>query len=509
MASRIIDGRVYDAETEAREIRAAAAADVERAKAEVARAQAEAQRATERASAARAEAARIRADAGLPPGDGVVTAVVGLLCRARCAGVTIGEIVRIGGDPATYVAADAADARAGRHARPRIPGPAADDPTLYAEVVGFRDDEVVLLPLGELHGIAPGAAVTATGNALTFPCGPSLLGRVLDGLGRVVDSPPVDEPPWPVERAAPSALARPPVDRPLVTGVRAIDGFLTLGEGQRVGVFAAAGVGKSTLLTQLARNADADVIVLGLVGERGRELGDYLAALGPARARTVTVCATSDAPSLVRVRAASVATAVAEHFRDAGRRVLLVLDSLTRVARAQREVGLSAGEPPARHGYPPSVFALLPRLVERTGTSGAPGAGSITAVYAVLVAGDDLDEPIADEVRGIVDGHIVLDRRLAGRGHFPPIDVIASVSRLFGRLASPAQREAAARVRAWLARHEERRDLIQIGAYKAGTDRALDEAVARIPAIERFLRQDPDEVSLPEETRAALARLSA
>jgi FliI/YscN family ATPase len=497
MPARIIDGQLFDAEAQARDIRAAAAAELEAARAQVARAHADAERAVERANAARAEAARVRADAGLPPGDGTVTAVIGLLCRARCTGVTIGEIVRI----ARHVPGSAA--AAAEHGGPADPGR-----TLEAEVVGFRDDEVLLLPLGELHGIAPGAAVTATGAALTFPCGPSLLGRVVDGLGRIADDgPPIDEPPWAVERAAPAAVSRPPVDRPLHTGVRAIDGFLTLGEGQRVGVFAAAGVGKSTLLTQLARNAGADVIVLGLVGERGRELGDYLAALGPARARTVVVSATSDAPSLVRVRAASVATAVAEHFRDAGRRVLLVLDSLTRVARAQREVGLSAGEPPARHGYPPSVFALLPRLVERTGTSGAPGSGSITAVYAVLVAGDDLDEPIADEVRGIVDGHIVLDRRLAGRGHFPPIDVVASVSRLFERLAGPAQRDAASRVRAWLARHEDRRDLIQIGAYKAGTDRALDEAVARIPAIDRFLRQPTDEISLPEETRSALAKL--
>lgn len=332
-----------------------------------------------------------------------------------------------------------------------------------------------------------------------------MLGRVLDGLGRPLDGEPVAAPPWPVERAAPSPASRPPIVRPLVTGLRVIDGLLTLGEGQRVGVFAAAGVGKSTLLSQLARTAAADVIVLGLVGERGRELGDWLAALGPARARTVVVCATSDAPSLVRVRAASTATAVAEHFRDRGARVLLVVDSLTRVARAQREVGLSAGEPPARHGYPPSVFALLPRLVERTGTA---ATGSITAIYAVLVAGDDLDEPIADEVRGIVDGHVVLDRRLAQRGHFPPVDVLASVSRLFERLAPAPQREAAARLRGWLARYEEQRDLIHLGAYKAGTDRRLDEAIARQPAIEAFLRQRADEVSAEDDTRGALAALA-
>ncbi len=480
MSARIIDGRVYDAEAEARALRAAAAEEVAAARAEAAAARATAEREAARAEAARAEAARIRAEAGLGPGDGVVTAVVGLLCRGRCAGVTVGEIVRI--------------ARGGA---------AVDD--LLAEVVGFRDGEVVLLPLGELAGIAPGAAITATGAPLAFPCGPEVLGRVLDGLGRPLDGEPVAAPPWPVERAAPSPASRPPIARPLVTGLRVIDGLLTLGEGQRVGVFAAAGVGKSTLLSQLARTAAADVIVLGLVGERGRELGDWLAALGPARARTVVVCATSDAPSLVRVRAASTATAVAEHFRDRGARVLLVVDSLTRVARAQREVGLSAGEPPARHGYPPSVFALLPRLVERTGTA---ATGSITAIYAVLVAGDDLDEPIADEVRGIVDGHVVLDRRLAQRGHFPPVDVLASVSRLFERLASAPQREAAARLRGWLARYEEQRDLIHLGAYKAGTDRRLDEAIARQPAIEAFLRQRADEVSAEDDTRAALAALA-
>jgi ATP synthase in type III secretion protein N len=489
MTARIIDGQVFDAEEEARRIRETAAAELAAVRAEVARAQADAAKARAQADAARADAARIRRDAGLPPGDGAVTAVIGLQCRARVADVSIGDIVRI----ARSRAAADVDVSAGD--------------MLDAEVVGFRDDEVILLPLGDLHGVAPGAPVTATAASLAFPCGPALLGRVLDGVGRPADGgPAVDAPPWSVERAAPAAASRPPVARPLVTGVRAIDGLLTLGEGQRIGVFAAAGVGKSTLLTQLARTADADVIVLGLVGERGRELGDYLAALGPARARTVVVCATSDAPSLVRVRAASTATAVAEHFRDAGRRVLLVVDSLTRVARAQREVGLSAGEPPARHGYPPSVFALLPRLVERAGTTSA-GPGSITAVYAVLVAGDDLDEPIADEVRGIVDGHIVLDRRLAGRGHFPPIDVVASLSRLFERLAPPAQREAAARLRACIARYEDRRDLIAVGAYKAGTDRALDDAIARLPAIERFLRQPADEVSPAADTLAALRSL--
>ncbi len=488
-AARIIDGVVYDAEAVARRLRAEAAAELERAQAEAARLRAdvavEVERAQRRVEAARTEAARLRADAGLPAGDGQVTEVVGLLVRARCTGAALGEVVTI---------------ERGGHGPDRPAGP------LAAEVVGFRGDDVLLMPMGDLAGLAPGAAVIATGAPLAFVAGPALLGRVLDGLGRPLDGEAIAGEAWPVTRPAPLARSRPPISQALVTGVRAIDGLLTLGLGQRVGLFAAAGVGKSTLLTQLARTADADVIVLGLVGERGRELGDWLAALGPAAARTVVVCAPSDAPSLVRVRAAEVATAVAEYFRDRqGARVLLLVDSLTRVARAQREVGLAAGEPPARHGYPPSVFALLPRLVERAGT--AP-RGSITAVYAVLVAGGDLDEPIADEVRGLLDGHIVLDRRLAGRGHFPPIDVVASVSRVFERLSTAEQRAAAIQIRRWLALHDERRDLIAVGAYKPGADRALDEAVARQPAIEDFLRQASDATTDAVTTVARLAALA-
>ncbi|MEZ4400079.1 MAG: FliI/YscN family ATPase [Kofleriaceae bacterium] len=484
MTARILDGQVFDAEVEARAIRAAAAAEVERVHATLSAARAAAERDLARARAeadgARREAARVRADAGLPAAEGHVTELVGLTVRARCPGVAIGEVVRI--------------SRAGW---------AADHGDLAAEVVGFTDDAVVLSPLGELAGVAPGAAVVATGAPLTFPCGPALLGRILDGLGRPLDGAPVDAPAWAIDRAAPSPLTRPPVTTPLTTGVRAIDGLCTLGKGQRVGLFAAAGVGKSTLLAQIAAATDADVIVLALVGERGRELGDWLDRLGPARARTVVVCATSDEPSLARVRAAFTATAVAEYFRDQGQDVLLLCDSLTRVARAQREVGLSAGEPPARHGYPPSVFALLPRLCER---AGAAARGSITAVYTVLVAGNDLDEPIADEVRGIVDGHLVLDRRLAGRGHFPPVDVVASVSRMFPALATAAQADAAAVVRRRLAIYDEHRDLLAVGAYKPGADRALDQAVAAMPAVERFLRQGAgDSVALADAVAALVA----
>ncbi len=480
MAGRIIDGAIFDARTAAAELLAQARAEAE---ALVGRARADAD-AIRAAAADHARDIRAREDhaapiapvgidqlagaidADLAPGR--VTAVTGLVIRAAIAGAVLGEVVAI--------------------AR-------ASGPPLAAEVVGFDEDDAVLLPLGELTGLSPASAVARTGAPFGIVAGDALRGRVLDGLGRPMDGgPPIVGETWAVDRPAPPATARAPITRPLATGVRAVDGFATLGLGQRIGVFAGSGVGKSTLLGQIARGADADVIVVGLIGERGRELGDFLAGpLAAVRDRAVVVCATSDAPSLVRLRAAHVATAVAEWFRDRqGARVLLVLDSLTRVARAQREVGLSAGEPPARHGYPPSVFAMLPRLVERAGT--AP-RGAITAIYTVLVAGGDLDEPIADEVRGIVDGHLVLDRRLAARGHFPPIDVVQSVSRVMSQVASSDHRQAAAASRRRLSIYEEHRDLITLGAYKAGADRTLDDAVAHQVELERFLRQGPDEIS--------------
>ncbi|MDB4957843.1 MAG: Flagellum-specific synthase FliI [Myxococcales bacterium] len=397
---------------------------------------------------------------------GHVEEVVGLVVRANVPGVALGEVVRI-------------DRRAGE--------------PVSAEVVGFRGEQAVLLPLGDLAGVAPAGTVWRTGETLAIRCGDDLLGRVVDGIGQPIDDgPELGGERWAVDRPAPAALARPPITEPQPTGVRVLDTMLTLGRGQRVGLFSAAGVGKSTLLGQIARGAGADVVVLCQVGERGRELAELLDhELAHARARTIVVCATSDAPPLVRLRAVHVATAIAEWFREKRRAsVLLLVDSLTRVARAQREVGLSAGEPPARHGYPPSVFALLPRLIER---AGATPEGSITAIYTVLVAGNDMDEPIADEVRGLVDGHIVLDRRLAQRGHFPPIDVVASVSRLMSRVVEPRHAEAAARVRTRLAIYEEHRDLITLGAYQAGRDRQIDEAVACYPKIEKLLRQARDE----------------
>lgn len=382
---------------------------------------------------------------------------------------------------------------------------------LPAEVVGFRGEEAMLLPLGEPVGVGPDSAVKARGQALGLRVGDGLLGRVLDGLGRPMDGgvalENLDLQDWAVERRAPDPLARRRIDTPLPTGVRAIDGFLTLGTGQRIGLFAGSGVGKSTLLGQLARSSSAQVNVICLVGERGREVRDFVEdSLGPeGLARSVVVCATSDAPSLVRLKSTFVATAIAEWFRDVrGADVLLMVDSLTRFARAQREVGLSAGEPPARQGYPPSVFAALPRLLERAGNS---DRGTMTAIYTVLVAGGDMEEPIADEVRGIVDGHVVLDRALGARGRWPAIDVLHSVSRVMPQVATPEHVDAATRARAVLATYEQHRDLIALGAYKGGSDRAVDDAVARIEGLETFLRQPVDESVDFDETMIRLGSL--
>ncbi|MES1204687.1 MAG: type III secretion system ATPase SctN [Pseudomonadota bacterium] len=413
---------------------------------------------------------------------GRVTEVTGLVVRATVPGSRVGELVWIEGDGVR----------------------------MEAEVVGFRGDEVVLMPLSDAAGIGPDALVRPTGRPLSVRVGAGLLGRVLGGLGEPIDGAgplPQDQlVDWPVDRPAPNPLTRRRIRRRLSLGVRAIDALMTVGEGQRLGLFAGAGVGKSTLLGHIARHTEADVNVICLVGERGREVVDFLDdALGPAgRARSVVVCATSDAPSLVRLKSAFVATAIAEYFRDQGQRVLLSMDSVTRFARAQREVGLAAGEPPARHGYPPSVFALLPRLLERTGNN---DRGSITALYTVLVAGGDLDEPIADEVRGILDGHIILSRALAARNHWPAIDVSPSLSRVMNAVTAPAHQAAAGRVREVIATYERQRDLIQVGAYQRGTDPRTDEAIARIDAIENFLRQPNGEASSFDDTERRLGQL--
>jgi len=381
---------------------------------------------------------------------------------------------------------------------------------LQAEVVGFVAGEALVVPLGELSGVGPDDLVESTGSGLEVGAGDALLGRVLDGLGRPIDggAPLTGLKLVPVDRAPPAALGRRPVAEPLATGVRVLDGLMTLGIGQRMGLFAGSGVGKSTLLGAMARGTNADVVVVALVGERGREVSEFLDhSLGVAgRDRSVVVVATSDAPPVERLRAAQVATAIAEYFRDQGKSVLLLVDSVTRVARAQREIGLAAGEPPARRGYPPSVFALLPRLLER---SGQGEVGAITAVYSVLVEGGDMDEPIADEVRGILDGHIVLDRRIAARGHYPAVDVVNSLSRVMNQVVGADHVLAARNVRAALALYEQKRDLIALGAYEKGSDLELDRVIGLLPELTKFLCQDAAFCEGLTRTRSELARLAA
>lgn len=410
---------------------------------------------------------------------GRVRSVTGLSVRVILPGARVGEVVSI--------------RRAGA--------------SLLGEIVGFDGDEAVVMPLGEVTGIGPDDAVEATGRRLSVRVGEGLLGRVVDGLGRPIDGRgAVHGVEVPVDRSPPSPLSRRPIDRPLATGVRALDALLTLGEGQRVGLFAGSGVGKSTLLGAIARGTEADVVVVALVGERGREVGEFLEhALGEeGRRRGVVVVATSDAPALERLRAAQAATAMAEGFRDEGRRVMLLVDSVTRFARAQREVGLAAGEPPARRGYPPSVFAMLPRLLERTGQG---ERGSITAIYTVLVEGGDMDEPIADEVRGVLDGHVVMDRAIAARGRYPAIDVTVSLSRVMDQIVTQEHRESARKLRALLGAYEQKRDLISLGAYVKGSDPLVDRAIAKMPAIDALLSQSPHERASFEPTVAQLTAL--
>ncbi len=363
---------------------------------------------------------------------------------------------------------------------------------LLAEVVGLTRDAAILTPLGDLRGVSTLTEVIPTGKPHMAPAGRSLLGRVLDGMGRPLDlreRGPLRPEAWvPVYNDAPDPMSRRVIDTPLPMGVRVLDGMLTCGEGQRMGIFAAAGGGKSSLLSMMVRGAAADVTVLALIGERGREVREFIERdLGPeGLAKSVVVCATSDRSSMERAKAGFVATAIAEHFRDQGLKVLLLMDSVTRFARAQREIGLAAGEPPTRRGYPPSVFATLPKLMERTGNN---HLGSITAFYTVLVEGDDMNEPVADETRSILDGHIVLARALAAANHYPAVDVLASASRVMGAVTSAEHRALAGRVRTLMAKYNEVELLVRIGEYKPGSDRTADEAVARIEAIRGFLRQ--------------------
>lgn len=382
-----------------------------------------------------------------------------------------------------------------------------DGITVPAEVVGFRDRRILLMPLGDVSGLEPGNRIVVVRERPVFGAGPDLLGRILDGLGAPIDG----GRPIAVARdislyGAPlNPLARAPIRTPLDLGVRAMNALLTCGSGQRLGIFAGSGVGKSSLLGMIARATRAEVNVIALIGERGREVREFIERdLGPeGLARSVVVVATSDQPPLVRIRGAFLATAIAEYFRDSGRHVMLMMDSLTRLAMAQREVGLSVGEPPSARGYTPSVFAMLPRLVER---AGATAQGSVTGLYTVLVEGDDLNEPVADTARSLLDGHVVLSRALAHQGHYPAIDVLRSISRLMNDLTTPAQTALANRVRGWLATHRDAEDLISIGAYRTGTSPRIDEAVAKIEAVNAFLRQPLEErVSLADSVAALAA----
>ena len=382
------------------------------------------------------------------------------------------------------------------------------DDVLLAEVVALREDGAVCMPFGDLRGVRAGAPVEATGRPPTINVGAGLLGRVLDGLGRPIDGGPplrsVHE--VTVEGLPPHPLRRSRVERQLSLGVRALDTMVPCGAGQRLGIFAGSGVGKSSLLSMIARGTSADVSVLALVGERGREVREFIEGdLGDeGLARSVVVVSTSDEPALVRLRAAFTATRVAEWFRDQGRDVVLMMDSLTRFAMAQREVGLSAGEPPATRGYPPSVFSLLPRLLERAGQA---EVGSITGLYTVLVEGDDMNEPIADAARSILDGHVVLSRRLATAAHFPSIDVLESISRVSGAVTGPEQQQAATELRTLLAAYRDAKDLVEIGAYVPGTNPTVDRAIALKDAADGFLKQGIHDVAPAEQSWALLQML--
>jgi flagellum-specific ATP synthase len=430
-----------------------------------------------------ADAVRTIEDADLCGAHGRVTNLIGLVIEATGLKAEVGELCTI---------------EAGRR-RELVP----------AEVVGFREGRTLLMPLGELHGIGPGNTVVPTERPFRVPVGEALLGRVLDGLGRPIDGSAdlkgttlrstTALPPDPLRRAR--------IHERLSLGVRALDVLVPCGIGQRLGIFAGSGVGKSSLLGMIARSTRADVNVICLVGERGREVREFIERdLGDALQRSVVLVATSDEPALVRIKAAFAATTIAEAFRDQGLDVLLMMDSVTRFATAQREVGLAIGEPPTTRGYTPSVFAQLPRLLERAGTG---EQGSITGLYTVLVEGDDMNEPVADAARAILDGHCVLSRSLAHRGHYPAIDVLESVSRLENEITRDDVRRAAAALRETLAVHRAKEDLISIGAYAAGSDPLIDYAIAKLPALDAFLRQAVDERSDAEETDNLLLELLA
>ena len=406
---------------------------------------------------------------------GKVVQVVGLIIEAQVGGVSVGDLCTI-----------------------RLEKENRD---AYAEVVGFRENRVLLMPLGSTAGISPGSQVVAAGRPLMVRVGRDVLGRVLTGLGEPADGKGTiqGKEDYPLDADPPDPVKRPRITEVMKVGIKAIDGMLTVGRGQRIGIFAGSGVGKSTLMGMIARNAEADVNVISLVGERGREVRDFIEeSLGEeGLKKSVVVAATSDQPPLIRLKAAFVATAIAEYFRNQDKKVILMMDSVTRFAMAQREIGLAAGEPPTTKGYTPSVFALLPRLMERSGTN---VTGSITAFYTILVEGDDMNEPIADHSRSILDGHIVLSRDLAARNHYPAIDVPHSVSRLMTNLVSDEHKQAAGKLREVLARYAEAEDLINIGAYVKGSNPKIDFALSKIDQVNAFLKQGTFEMVNYEET---------
>ncbi|MBI4023670.1 MAG: FliI/YscN family ATPase [Verrucomicrobia bacterium] len=413
-------------------------------------------------------------NAPLSENKGYVTRVIGLVIESVGPAISLGEICRI-------------------HSR-------ETGRSSLGEVVGFQDKRVLLMPLEGIEGVHPGSEVVSTGLPLTLPVGDGLKGRVLDALARPIDDKGalLADNTRSMRQPPPHALNRKRISRPFCTGVRAIDSLITCGEGQRMGIFAGSGVGKSTLLGMVARHSRCDVNVIGLIGERGREVREFIERdLGPeGLQRSVMVVATSEQPALLRVKAAMAATTIAEHFRSQGKSVLLLMDSLTRIAMAQREIGLSIGEPPATRGYPPSVFTLLPQITERSGTD---ENGSITAFYSVLVEADDFNDPISDAARAILDGHIQLARELATANHFPAIDVLESISRLMNDLVSPTHRDLAGQARDLMAVYRRNRDLVQVGAYAAGTNPALDRAIQIQEPFNRFLRQDVASASTLEQ----------
>lgn len=416
-------------------------------------------------------------------------------------GVRLGRLVSFNG---LVVEAVGPDARLGELCEIWVEGESRGVP---AEVVGFREERVLLMPYGHVGGIAAGGRIRATGQPVSVPVGEGFLGRVVDAFGVPLDhrGPVVRTETYPLYREPINPLLRAPIERVLETGVRCIDNLLTLGEGQRVGVFAGSGVGKSTLLGALARQVSADVTIVGLIGERGREVGEFVdRCLGEeGLRRSVVIAATSDQGPLVRARAAHATHAMAEYFRDRGKSVLLIVDSMTRFAMAQREIGLAIGEPPTFRGYTPSVFAQLPRLLERCGRVRAGGA--ISGIYSVLVEGDDMNEPVTDHMRAILDGHIVLTRQLAARGHHPAIDVLQSASRLMDQVASEAELRLAREARRQIAVYEASRDLIELGAHQRGNNPELDRAIELRPKLDAFLQQSPQETSRRSEAYRQLA----